>query len=106
MILTTADSIPGNKIEKSLGIVRGSIVQTKNIGRDILAGLKTIIGGEISDYTKLMEEARAIAVERMVEDAENLGANAIINVRFATSNVMNSAAEILVYGTAVRLEKK
>tara|TARA_B100000700_G_C14248129_1_gene491349 strand:+ start:46 stop:360 length:315 start_codon:yes stop_codon:yes gene_type:complete len=104
MILTTTDTIPNREISEILGIARGSTVRTKNFGKDIFAGIKHIIGGEISEYTKLQAESREQSIQRMKKDAQNLGADAIINVRFTTSMVMQGAAEILAYGTAVKLK--
>ncbi len=103
MIITTTDTIPGKEISEILDIARGSTVRARNIGKDLFAGLKNIVGGEITEYTKLMAEAREKAMERMIEDAKYLGADAIINVRFATANVMAGCSEILAYGTAVKL---
>jgi uncharacterized protein YbjQ (UPF0145 family) len=103
MILTTTEKIPNKEVMEILGIVRGSTVRARNLGRDIFAGLKSVVGGEISEYTKLQAESREQALQRMVEDAEKLGADAIVNVRVATSMVMQGAAEILAYGTAVKL---
>jgi len=104
MIITTGEQVPGKKITKILGIPRGSTVRARNIGRDILAGLKNVVGGEISEYTKLQAESREQAMERMIEDAQMLGADAVINVRIQTSMIMQNASEMLVYGTAVKLE--
>jgi uncharacterized protein YbjQ (UPF0145 family) len=104
MILTTTDQIAGKKIIKTLGMVKGNTIRARAIGKDILAGFKQIIGGEIEEYTKLMGEAREQALDRMTAEAEALGANAVIEVRFSTSEVMNAAAEILAYGTAVIIE--
>ncbi len=106
MIISTADKIPGKEISEILGIVKGNTIRARNIGRDILAVFKNIIGGEIEEYTKLMAEAREQALDRMKQMANELGADAIINVRFATSYIMANAAEILVYGTAVKLKNK
>lgn len=103
MKITTTDFIPGHEIVEVLDIARGSTVRARHLGRDIFAGLKNIVGGEINDYTRLMADAREQAIDRMVADAESLGADAIINVRFTTSMVMQGTAEILAYGTAVRL---
>jgi len=86
-------------------MVKGQIVQSKNIGRDFMAGMKTIVGGEIAGYTEMLTQARAIATKRMVDDATNLGADAIINIRYGSSSVMNGAAEVIAYGTAVKLKK-
>ena len=103
MIVTTTDKIPEKEITEILGIARGSTVRAKNIGKDIFAGFKNIVGGEIQEYTKLQAESREQAMQRMVDDAENLGADAVINIRLTTSMVMQGASEILAYGTAVRL---
>ncbi len=104
MITSTSDFIPGKEISEILGISRGSTVRARNIGRDFFAGLKNIVGGEIHEYTKLQAEAREQALERMIADAELLGADAIINIRMHTSMIMQGASEILVYGTAVKLK--
>ncbi len=104
MILSTTESIPNRKILQILDIARGSTVRSRNIGRDIFAGLKNIVGGEINAYTKLQAEAREQALKRMIMDAEDLGADAVIGVRITTSMVMQGASEILAYGTAVRLD--
>lgn len=104
MLILTTDHIPGKTVIQSVGIVRGSSVRARNIGRDIFAGLKNIVGGEISEYTKLLEIAREEAIKRMIEDAEKKGANAIVNVRFTTSAIMQGASEILAYGTAVKTD--
>ena len=101
MIIVNTDFISGKQLE-TIALVRGSTVHSKNIGRDILSGLKTLVGGEIVDYTNMMNEARAIATKRMVEEAQQLGADAIVNVRYASSAIMQGAAEIIAYGTAVR----
>ena len=103
MIITTTESIPNKKITEIVGICRGSTVRARNIGRDIFAGLKNIIGGEIQEYTKLQADSREQAIQRMIDDANELGADAVINVRLTTSMVMQGAAEILAYGTAVKL---
>ncbi len=105
MILTTSDKIPGKEIRETLGLVRGSTIKAKHIGKDILAGLRSIVGGEIKEYTEALNEAREISTKRMIEEAEKLGADAIVCVRFTTSQVMTGAAELLVYGTAVKLVK-
>lgn len=105
MIITTTENIPNKKVKETLGICRGSTVRARNVGRDIFAGLKNIIGGEIQEYTKLQAQSREQALERMINDAEKLGANAIVNVRFTTSMVMQGASEILAYGTAVEIEE-
>ncbi len=101
MILVNTDFVSGKEIQ-TLQMVRGSIIQSKNIGKDIMSGLKTIIGGELKGYSEMMNEARAIATKRMVEEAEELGADAVINIRYASSAVMSGAAEILAWGTAVK----
>ena len=103
MILSTCEHIPNKKISENLGIARGSTVRARNALRDIMAGLKSVVGGEIEEYTKLQAYAREQAVERMVEDAKTLGADAVINVRMTTSVVMQGACEILAYGTAVKI---
>ena len=104
IILSTTDFIPGKEIVEILGIARGSTVRARNIVRDIFAGLKNIVGGEIEEYTKLQAESREQAIQRMNENAEQLNADAIINVRFTTSVIMQGAAELLAYGTAVKLK--
>jgi len=104
MIIATTETVPGKKIVKCLGLVRGNTIRARHIGRDIMAGFKNIVGGEIGDYTKMMAESREQSIDRMVEDAEALGANAIVAVRFTTTSMMQSAAELLVYGTAVVVE--
>ena len=104
MIVVNTDSVPGKKIIKNLGIVKGNTVRARHIGHDIMALLRNIIGGEITDYTKMIAESREQAMDRMKEEAEKLGANAIVNIRFSTSYVMRNAAEILVYGTAIQIE--
>ncbi len=104
MILTNIDSVPGKKIAQHFGLAAGSTVRAKHIGKDIAASLKNIIGGELKGYTELLQESRKQATERMVKQAEELGANAIINIRYATSAVAQGAAELFVYGTAVRVE--
>ncbi|HWP79141.1 MAG TPA: heavy metal-binding domain-containing protein [Candidatus Acidoferrum sp.] len=103
MILTTTENIPGREYE-IVGVVRGGTVQTKNLGKDILSGLKGLVGGEITAYSDMMNEARAIATKRMVEDAESQGADAIVCMRYASASVMQSAAEVIAYGTAVKLK--
>jgi len=104
MILVNTENVPGKKIKKVLGLVKGNTIRARHIGRDITAFFRNITGGEIRDYTKMMAEAREQALDRMIEEAEKLGANAIVNIRFSTSYIMQSAAEILVYGTAVIVE--
>ncbi|WP_070137940.1 YbjQ family protein [Crocinitomix algicola] len=104
MILTTTDKIPNKEIEEILGIARGSTVRARNVGRDIFAGLKNLVGGEIDEYTKLQAQSREQAMQRMEQDAIKLGADAVINIRLTTSMVMQGASEILAYGTAVKLK--
>lgn len=104
MIIVTSDHIEGKKIVKTLGMVKGSTIRARHIGRDITAGLRSIVGGEISEYTRLMAQAREEAISRMSEQAEGMGANAIVDTRFVTSMVMSGASELLVYGTAVVVE--
>ena len=104
MIISTLDQIPNQEISKNLGIARGSTVRAKNIGRDIFAGFKNIVGGEIHEYTKLQADSREEAIQRMIDDANTLGADAVVGVRLATSMVTQGAAEILAYGTAVKLK--
>jgi len=103
MIIVTTETIEGRKIEEVLGLVRGNTIRARNVGRDIMAGLRNIVGGEIKDYTRMLSDARDQALDRMIRDAESKGANAILGVRFTTSQTMAGAAEILAYGTAVRL---
>ena len=104
MIITTTDIIPNKEITEILGIARGSTVRARNVGRDIFAGLKSIVGGEISEYTKLQADSREQAMQRMEEDARKMGADAIVNVRLTTAMIMQTTAEILAYGTAVKLK--
>ncbi len=104
MIVATSDFIPGKEVVKCLGFVRGNTIRARNVGRDILAFFRHVVGGEIRDYTKMMAESREQAIDRMIEEAEALGANAVISVRVTTSMIMQGAAEILVYGTAVVVE--
>lgn len=104
MIVTTTDGIVGKRIVRTLGMVRGNTIRARHLGKDITAVLRNMVGGEISEYTKLMAEAREQAMDRMVEEARSLGADAIVELRFSTSMVMNAAAELLAYGTAVQLE--
>lgn len=101
MQLLNIDYVPGKELE-ALGMVKGSVVFSKNFGRDFMAAVKTLVGGEIVDYTRMLNEARAIAVKRMVDEAEGLGADAVVNIRYASSSVMQGAAECIAYGTAVR----
>lgn len=104
VMISTTETIAGKQIEETLGIVRGNTIRARHVGRDILAGLKNIVGGELHDYTKLMAEAREQSIDRMIDEARDLGADAIVGVRFSTSVVAQSAAEILVFGTAVKLK--
>lgn len=106
MKLVNIDYVPGYEIEEALGVAKGTVVQSKNIGRDFMAGMKTIVGGEIAGYTDMLITARQIATKRMVDDAESLGADAVINIRYGSSAVMNGAAEVIAYGTAVKLKKQ
>ena len=104
MIITTSDQVEGKKITKTIGLVRGSTIRARHVGRDIMAGLRSLVGGEIVDYTKMMAEAREQAIQRMVEDAEGKGANAVVGMKFTTSMIMSNASEILAYGTGVVVE--
>jgi len=104
MLLVTTDEVNGRAIKESLGVVKGEIVQSKNLGRDFMAGMKTLVGGEIKGYTEMIREARQIATKRMVDEAEALGADAVVGLRYGSSAVMQGAAEIIVYGTAVKLK--
>ena len=101
MILLTIDNVPGREIE-ALGLVKGTVVQPKNFGKDFMAGMKTIVGGEIKGYTEMLIEARQIATKRMVDEAEALGADAVVGLRYGSASVMQGAAEVIAYGTAVR----
>ncbi|WP_097027066.1 YbjQ family protein [Clostridium peptidivorans] len=103
MILVNTDFITGKDIE-TLSIVKGSTIQSKHLGKDIMSGFKTLVGGELKAYSEMMDEARAIATKRMVEEAEDLGADGVINIRYASSAVMQGAAEVIVYGTAVKFK--
>lgn len=104
LTLTTLEGVPGKTIVQHYGMVQGSTVRAKNVGRDIMAGLKNIVGGELKGYTELLQEARKESVERMVRQAEQVGANAVVNVRFATSSIAPGASELFAYGTAVTVE--
>jgi len=101
MIITTSDQIPGKEIVRTIGWVKGNTIRARHLGRDIMAGLRGVVGGEITEYTKMMAESREQSIQRMVEDAEQQGANAVVGLRFTTSMVMSNASEILAYGTAV-----
>ena len=104
MIITTTEQVEGKKITKTIGMVKGNTIRARHLGKDIMAGLRAVVGGEITEYTKMMAESREQAIQRMVEDAEKQGANAIVGLRFTTSMVMTNASEILVYGTGVVVE--
>lgn len=104
MLLSNLELVPGRRIARHLGLVQGSTVRAKHVGKDLFAGLKNIIGGELKAYTELLQESRDEALARMVKQAEAAGANAVLNIRFATSSITAGAAEILAYGTAVTLE--
>ena len=104
MIVVNTETLPGKEIYNVLGLVKGNTIRAKNLGRDIGAGLKSLVGGELKDYTKMISESREEAMNRMVREAEQMGANAVVNVRFSTSHVMGSAAEILAYGTALKVK--
>jgi uncharacterized protein YbjQ (UPF0145 family) len=104
MLLVTSDEVPGKRIVKIMGLVRGNTIRARHIGRDIMASLRNITGGEIVEYTKMIAESREQAIDRMIGEAEERGANAIVTVRFTTASMMDNAAELLVYGTAVVVE--
>lgn len=104
MILTTLEGVPGQTIMEHYGLVQGSTIRAKHIGKDIMASFKNIVGGELKGYTELLQESRKEALERMVEQATELGANAVVNIRFSTSSVAQGAAELFAYGTAVKVE--
>ena len=104
MILTTTDEVPGRRITEALGLVRGSAVRSAHLGRDVMAKLKNLVGGEVSEYTKLLAEVREQALDRMTAEARARGATAVVGVRFASAEIDTGTAEVLVYGTAVRLE--
>ena len=104
MLLLNIEYVPGREIE-ALGLVKGSVVQSKNFGKDFMAGMKTLVGGEIESYTDMLNEARQIATKRMVDEAEAMGADAVVNIRFASASIMQSAAEITAYGTAVKYKE-
>ena len=106
MIYTNTPDVPGREIDEILGVITGNVVQSKHVGRDIMASLKTIVGGEIQSYTEMLTEARHTAINRLVQEAQKLGADAVVNIRFATSSIMRGSAEILAYGTAVKLKPK
>lgn len=104
MIVTTSNDMPGKRIVKTLGLVKGNTIRARHVGRDIMAMLRHLVGGEVTDYTKMMAESREQALDRMSQEAQKLGANAVISLRFSTSFIMSGAAEILAYGTAVVVE--
>lgn len=104
MLITTLESIPGRSIKEILGLVSGNTIRARWLGKDIVAALRTLVGGEVKEYTEMMSKARIIAIERMVDEARKMGADAILGVRLSTSMVMSGAAEIIAYGTAVKLE--
>lgn len=104
MILTPAAQVAGRRVVRTIGLVRGNTIRARHVGKDILAALKNLVGGEIEEYTKMMAEAREQAIDRMIAEAERLGANAVLDVRFSTSYMMGAASEIMVYGNAVELE--
>jgi uncharacterized protein YbjQ (UPF0145 family) len=104
MIYSTTEIIPGREITEIVGVVTGNVVQAKHIGRDIMAGLKSIVGGEIRGYTEMLTEARDIAIQRLVVNAQELGADAVVGIRFTTSAIMDGSSEIMVFGTAVKLK--
>jgi len=104
MIVSTSGQIEGKTIAKTIGLVKGSTIRARHLGKDIMAGLRGVVGGEITEYTKMMAEAREEAIQRMVEDAEKQGANAVVSMRFSASMIMQNAAEILAYGTGVVVE--
>jgi len=104
VIVVTSDEIPGKKIVEVFGLVKGNTIRARHIGRDILAALRNVVGGEVTDYTKMIAESREQALDRMKAEAQKLGANAVVTLRFSTSSMMQGAAELLAYGTAVRVE--
>jgi len=104
MIIATTENIAGKSIKETLGIVKGEVVQTKHVGNDIMAGFKTLVGGEVKGYTDMLDQARKTATERMVKEAEKMGADAIVGVRYGSSTVMGGASEMLAYGTAVKVK--
>lgn len=106
MIVATTDAVPGYRIVRTLGLVRGNTIRTRHLGKDILAMFKNLVGGEVMEYTKMLAESREQAIDRMIEDAEALGANAIVGLRLTTASMMQGAAELLAYGTAVVVEEE
>jgi len=105
MIVVTTDTIPGKRVVRTLGLVKGNTIRARHVGKDILAGLKGLVGGEISEYTKMVAESREQCIDRLVEEAEGMGANAVVGLRFTTASMMQGAAELLAYGTAVIVEE-
>jgi len=105
MIVVTTDSIPEKRVVRTLGLVKGNTIRARHIGKDILAGLKSVVGGEISEYTKMVAESREQCLDRVIEEAEELGANAVVGLKFTTASMMQGAAELLAYGTAVIVEE-
>ncbi len=105
MIYSTTETIPGKEIEEIVGVVTGNVVQSKHIGRDLMASLKSIVGGEIHGYTEMLTDARNVAVQRLVENANEKGADAVVGIRFTTSSIMDGSSEIMVFGTAVKLKR-
>lgn len=105
LILSNTETIPGRQIVEFYGVVTGNTVRAKHVGRDIMAGLKNIVGGELKGYTELLQDSRREATERMIEQAQSMGANAVVNVRYATSSISQGAAELFAYGTAVRISQ-
>ena len=105
MIVVTTDNIPGKRVVRTLGLVKGNTIRARHVGKDILAGLKGLVGGEISEYTKMVAESREQCIDRLVEEAEGMGANAVVGLRFTTASMMQGAAELLAYGTAVIVEE-
>jgi uncharacterized protein YbjQ (UPF0145 family) len=106
MIIVNTENVPGRKVKEVLGLVRGNTIRAKWLGKDIVAGFRNLVGGELKEYTEMLTEARDEAIKRMEEEAKNLGADAVVNVRFTTAQTMRGAAELLAYGTAVKLDKK
>ena len=104
MLIVTTEYVAGKEIVESLGIVKGEMVQSKHVGKDFLAGMKNIVGGEVKSYTKMISESRNVATDRMIEEAKKIGADAIVGVRYGSSGVMQGAAEVIAYGTAVKLK--
>ncbi|MDP4529070.1 heavy metal-binding domain-containing protein [Alkalimonas delamerensis] len=105
MLFTTTDALPGYVVRSVLGVVTGNVVQSKHVGRDIMAGLKGIVGGELKGYTEMMSEARNKAIQRLVDEASKLGADAVVGIRFSTSSILAGSCELLAYGTAVKLQR-